>query len=179
MFFKISPKDQIILATGQGNFGRFLGFLVFFKDLWNNENKSCLNDIKIWEISGNLKTSKFWKLQLSISCGTQKSAKMPCLVANMIWSFLTAHTKFRNSHINKIPQELMGLKSTSNVNWARSRSKSDVTLSYLKHDSQSALDSWEVFFLAFLAFCWFFFIVFKVECVMSSSGLSFIHHPLK
>ena len=72
-------KDQIILATGRGNFGRFLGVLDFFKGspLWNNENKSCLNDIKFWDVSGNLKTSKFWKLQLSISCGTQKSAKMP------------------------------------------------------------------------------------------------------
>ena len=82
-------KDQIILATGRGHFGRFLGFSDFSKGspLWNEENKSCLNDIKFCEVSGNPKTSKFWKLQLSISCGTQKSAKMPRPVAKMIWSF--------------------------------------------------------------------------------------------
>ena len=61
----------------------------FFKrsPLWNNENKSCLNDIKFWEVSGNLKTNQFWKLQLSISCGTQKSAKIPRHVAKMIRPF--------------------------------------------------------------------------------------------
>ena len=67
----------------------FLGFSDFFlwSPPWNNENKSCLNDIKFWEVSGNLKTSRFWKLQLSMSSGTQKSAKNPLPVAKMIWSF--------------------------------------------------------------------------------------------
>ena len=47
----ILRKDQIILATGRGNFGRFLGVLDFFKGSpWNNENKSCINDIKFWEV---------------------------------------------------------------------------------------------------------------------------------
>ena len=40
-----STKDQI---------SEVLGFL------WNNENKSCLNDIKFWEVSGNLKTNKLF-----------------------------------------------------------------------------------------------------------------------
>jgi hypothetical protein len=44
-----------------------LGFLDF--PLWspqrNNENKSCLNDIKFWEVWRKPKTSRFWKLQLS------------------------------------------------------------------------------------------------------------------
>ena len=57
-------KDQIILVPGRGHFGRFLKFSDF--SLWNNKNKSCLNDMKFWEVSGNPKTSKFWKLQLSI-----------------------------------------------------------------------------------------------------------------
>ena len=39
------------------------------------------------EVWGNPKTSKFWKLQLFISCGTQKSAKIPRPGAKMIWSF--------------------------------------------------------------------------------------------
>ena len=62
-------------------------FFWIFSPLWNKGNKSCLNYIKFWEVSGNLKTSKFWKLQLSISCGTQKSAKIPRPVAKMIWTF--------------------------------------------------------------------------------------------
>ena len=72
------PIYRFILATGRGHFGRFLGFSDFSKGspLWNDENKSCLNDIKFWEVSGNPKTSRFWKLQLSMSCGTQKSAKI-------------------------------------------------------------------------------------------------------
>ena len=32
-----------------------------------------LNDINFWKVSGNPKTSRFWKLQLSMSYGTQKS----------------------------------------------------------------------------------------------------------
>ena len=44
---------------------------------WNNENKSCLNELKFWETSKNHKSSISWKFQLSISCRTQKSAKIP------------------------------------------------------------------------------------------------------
>ena len=54
---------------------------------WNNENKSCLNELKFWEASENHKSSICWKFQLSISCGTQKSDKMPQTMAKMIWSF--------------------------------------------------------------------------------------------
>ena len=69
------PQEGAILAD----------FWVFW--IWNNENKSCLNDFKFWEVSGNLKTSKFWKLlQLSLmwnpeifqDAPTKKSAKMIC-----------------------------------------------------------------------------------------------------
>ena len=69
---------QIILVPGLGHFDRFLGFSNW-SPLWNNENKT--------KFSGNPKTSKFWKLQLSISCGTQKSAKIPRHVAKMIRPF--------------------------------------------------------------------------------------------
>ena len=82
-------KDKIILATHRGHFGRFLGFSDFSKD----ENKSCLNDIKFWEVSRNPKTSKFWKLKLSILCGTQKSAKITLPVTKMIWSFTCTNLK--------------------------------------------------------------------------------------
>ena len=61
----------------------FLGFSDFFlwSPPWNNENKSCLNDIKFWEVSWNPKISRFWKLQLSMSSGTQKvsNARHPYL----------------------------------------------------------------------------------------------------
>ena len=58
-FLSKNPKNQCILG--------FLDFSVF--PLWKYENKSCLNELKFWEASGNPKPSKFWKLQLSISCG--------------------------------------------------------------------------------------------------------------
>ena len=45
--------------------------------LFSRKNKSCLNYIKFWEVSWNPKRSRFWKLQLSMSCGTQKYAKIP------------------------------------------------------------------------------------------------------
>ena len=77
--FHFSKRQWIVLA-GILNFS-------LWSPLWNNENKSCLNDIKFWEVSQNLKTSRFWKLQLSMSCGTQKSAKIPLPGAKMIWSF--------------------------------------------------------------------------------------------
>ena len=76
---KLSTKDQIILATGRGHFGRFLGFSDFSlgSTPMKQKSKSCLNDIKFWEVSGIPKTSRFWKSQLSTSSGTQKSAKIP------------------------------------------------------------------------------------------------------
>ena len=49
-------------------FWQISGFFRFFPLVpppRNIENKSCLNDIKFWEVSGNSKTSRFWKLQLS------------------------------------------------------------------------------------------------------------------
>ena len=64
----------------------FLNFSLW-SPLWNNENKSCLNELKFWEASENHKSSICWKFQLSILCGTQKSAKIPQPVAKMIWSF--------------------------------------------------------------------------------------------
>ena len=63
----------------------FFFFWIF--PLWNNENKSCLYELKFWEASENHKSSICWKFQLSISCGIQKSAKFPLPVAKMIWSF--------------------------------------------------------------------------------------------
>ena len=38
----------------------------------NNENKSCLNELKFRRASENHKTSICWKFQLSISCGNQR-----------------------------------------------------------------------------------------------------------
>ena len=42
------PIYRFILATGRGHFGRSLGFSDFSKGspLWNDENKSCLNDFE-------------------------------------------------------------------------------------------------------------------------------------
>ena len=52
----------------------------------NYENKSCLNELKFWEASENLKSSICWKCQLSISsCRTKKSAKIPLPVDKNIW----------------------------------------------------------------------------------------------
>ena len=67
-------KGNRILRYGCRTFDTFLGFSDFFlwSPPWNNENKSCLNDIKFWEVSRKPKTSRFWKLQLSMSSGTQK-----------------------------------------------------------------------------------------------------------
>ena len=52
------------------------------------ENKSCLNDLKLWGASENHKSSICWKFQLFISCGTQKSAKTLLPGAKMIRPFL-------------------------------------------------------------------------------------------
>ena len=76
---KNSKKQWIVLA----------GILIFSfgPPPWNNENKSCLNELKFLEASKNHKSSICWQFQLSISCGTHKSAKIPLPVAKMIWSF--------------------------------------------------------------------------------------------
>ena len=56
---KKKPKTNVYLVLE--------GFLDFFKGspLWKYENKSCLNELKFWEVSQNRKPSKFWKFQLS------------------------------------------------------------------------------------------------------------------
>ena len=73
-------KGLIIVGPGvivSVPFWQISGVFRFFPLVppWNNENKSCLNDIKFWEVSGNPKTSRFWKLQLFMSSGTQKGTK--------------------------------------------------------------------------------------------------------
>jgi hypothetical protein len=68
------------------SFGNFSAFLLWFP-LGNYEKKSCPKELKFCEVSENLKSSICWKFQLSISCGTQKSAKMPQTGSKMIWSF--------------------------------------------------------------------------------------------
>ena len=55
--------------------------------LLNDENKSCLNELKFWEGSQNPKWIKFWKCWLSIICGSQKSAKIHKTVGKVILSF--------------------------------------------------------------------------------------------
>ena len=75
-------KKQIIPAKSIV----FLNFSLGYP-LRNNENKSCLNELKFWEASENHKSRVCWTFQLSISCGTQKSVKIPLPVAKMIWSF--------------------------------------------------------------------------------------------
>ena len=94
------------------HFGRFLKFSDFSKGspLWNNDNKSSLNVIKFWEVSGNQKTNKFWKLQLSISCRTQKSARSSYLGPR--WSNLFVK-KIRSFRIREkhVMNSLLGLKA--------------------------------------------------------------------
>ena len=54
---------------------------------WKLWKKSCLNKLKFWEASRNQKRSICWKFKLSISLGTQKSAKTPPAVGKMIRPF--------------------------------------------------------------------------------------------
>ena len=54
---------------------------------WKLWKKSCLNNLKFWEASGNQKRSICWKFQLSISLETQKSAKIPPALGKMIKPF--------------------------------------------------------------------------------------------
>ena len=51
------------------------------------KKKSCINKLKFWEASRNQKRSICWKFKLSISLGTQKSAKTPLAVGKMIRPF--------------------------------------------------------------------------------------------
>ena len=39
-------------------------FFSFSSPLWNEENKSCLNELKFCEVSGNLKSSIYWKFHV-------------------------------------------------------------------------------------------------------------------
>ena len=54
---------------------------------WKLWKKNCLNKLKFWEASRNQKRSICWKFQVSISLGTQKSAKIPPAVGKMIKPF--------------------------------------------------------------------------------------------
>ena len=58
-----------------------------FGPLLETVKKRCLKELKICEVSENPKSNICWKIQLSISCGTQKSSKMPQTEAKIIWSF--------------------------------------------------------------------------------------------
>ena len=68
--------------------------------LWSPLNKSCLNELKFWEASENHKSSICWKFQLSISCGTQKSAKIPLPVVLSCPSFFLALPQNLDKNIN-------------------------------------------------------------------------------
>ena len=70
----VNQKGEQDSQIWMADIWHFLGFSDFFLWFppWNNESKSCPNDIKFWEFSGNPKTSRFWKLQLFMSSGTQK-----------------------------------------------------------------------------------------------------------
>ena len=70
--------------------GLYIGFSAFFlwSPLGNYEKKSCLNKLKFGEASRNQKRSICWKFKLSISLGTQKSAKTPPAVGKMIRPFV-------------------------------------------------------------------------------------------
>ena len=58
------------------SYGNFSAFFLW-SPLGNYEQKSCLNKLKFWEASQIQKRSICWKFKLSISLGTQKSAKTP------------------------------------------------------------------------------------------------------
>ena len=58
-----------------------------FSAFWKLWKKSCLNKLKFWEASRNQKRSIYRKFKLSISLGTQKSAKTPLPGAKMIRPF--------------------------------------------------------------------------------------------
>ena len=68
------------------SFGNFSAFFLW-SPLGNYEKKSCLNKLKFWEASRNQKRGICWKFKLSISLGTQKSAKTPPAVGKMIRPF--------------------------------------------------------------------------------------------
>ena len=67
-------------------YGNFSAFFLW-SPLGNYEKKSCLNKLKFGEASRNQKRSICWKFKLSISLGTQKSAKTPPAVGKMIRPF--------------------------------------------------------------------------------------------
>ena len=58
------------------------------------------------------KSSLCWKFQLSISCVTQKSAKMPRPVAKMIWSFhQLSNCNIPNSNLSSLTGVISNPKS--------------------------------------------------------------------
>ena len=80
-FFK--GKMLKIPMYSYGNFSAFF----LWSPLGNYEKKSCLNKLKFGEASRNKKRSICWTFKLSISLGTQKSAKTPPAVGKMIRPF--------------------------------------------------------------------------------------------
>ena len=100
----------------------------FYFHSWNNENKSCLNELKFLKPSENHKLSICWKFQLSISCGTQKSAKIPLSVAKMIWSFIPKFAKWMHdksickggstvaSKCRNVKKQIRKIKSLTQIN---------------------------------------------------------------
>ena len=88
--FFLKGPDRLGHRLGRGHFARFMGFSDFSKGspLWNEENKSCLNEIKFWEVSGNPKTSRFWKLQLSMSSGTQNASNIRHPYLRILFPFI-------------------------------------------------------------------------------------------
>ena len=68
------------------SYGNFSAFFLW-SPLGNCKKKSCLNKLKFGEASRNLQRRTCWKFKLSISLGTQKSAKTPPAVGKMIRPF--------------------------------------------------------------------------------------------
>ena len=95
------PKDQIILPTGRGILADF--WVPHDIESWNFQNLivfGIVKPLKIWYClcfdnfffivskgEPKEKCSRFWKLQLSMFCGTQKCAKAPLPIGKMIRFF--------------------------------------------------------------------------------------------
>ena len=79
-------------------------------------------------ISENHKSSMWWKLQLSISFGTQKSAKMPQTMAKMIWSFYVSFFRglllqnfclVEKQNKENFVKKFRRFRNRENMSWAR------------------------------------------------------------
>ena len=57
----------------KSTFQRIFYFFLLWSPLWNEENKSCLNELKFCEVSEIPKSRICWKFHLSISWGIKKS----------------------------------------------------------------------------------------------------------